>query len=188
MITSDMQLDKQKKLLIAIICLFMLYADFAYLLKAQLGGLNSTTQKISRLKEDIEALKGELAKMGSLKNKQALAKQKVGLQAMRIVPEGQLSSFLQEISEAANRNGIKIVQMLPARDQSGQKTAAGMDKFTPFLISLEMLGDYHALGKFINGLENGSVFLLVQELKISSYPADYLKQKVSLVLKTYAAK
>ena len=62
------------------------------------------------------------------------------------------------------------------------------DKFIPYLINLDLICDYHNLGKFINALENSKVFMEVQELKISTKLQDYIKQKINLAIRTYVAK
>jgi hypothetical protein len=69
-----------------------------------------------------------------------------------------------------------------------EKSMIGKDKLTALLINLDLLADYHNLGKFIQALEDSPVFMEVQELDISTQLPDYMKQKVTLVLKTYVTK
>jgi hypothetical protein len=185
---DNIQLDNQKKILIVIFFVLIVYVDLSYILKAQLAGLNSLNPKISRLEKDLKNLNHDLENMRIAKGKQGLVKQKAVLKSSKILPEGQISGLMQDISNEANKSNIRIIQIRPSRETLNAKSAIPADKFMPILINLDMICDYHNLGRFINWLENSEVFMQVQELKISTQALDYIKQKVVLVIKTYAAK
>lgn len=186
---NNIQLDKQKKILIIIFCVFIIYVDLNYILKAQKSGLTALDAKIARLDKDVAALNRGLENMRVAKSKQSLTVGSKAAKSTKILPEGQISGLLQDISKEANQFNIKIIQMRPARQQiqAGKPATAG-DNLIPYLITLDLISDYHSLGKFINSLENSLVFMRVQELKILTQVSDYLKQKVSLVIKTYVTK
>lgn len=189
---SSVHLDKQKKILIVIFCALIIYVDIAFILKIQTAGINSLDPKITRLKNDFVSLNRGLDNMRALrvsKGKQSLATQKAIIKPSKILPEGQISGLLQDISSKANKFDIKIDQIRPSRETVSAKNAVAEDKlFMPILINLVLTCDYHNLGKFINELENSQVFLGVQELKISTQLPNYMKQKVALILKTYVTK
>ncbi|MDO8489664.1 MAG: type 4a pilus biogenesis protein PilO [Candidatus Omnitrophota bacterium] len=185
---ANIQLDKQKKILIVIFCIFIVYVDITYILKAQLTALDKLTPKIIRLENDLKNLNRDLGNMHSAESKQGLPVKKPALKSSKILSEGQIPGLLQDISNEANKLGIKIKQMRPSREVQTVKSIIPVDKLTTFLINLDLMCDYHSLGKFINVLENSEVFMVMQELKISTQLPDYLKQKVALVVKTYAVK
>ena len=186
---ANIQLDKQKKILIVIFFVLIVYVDLAFILKAQTAGINNLKPKIGRLKNDLANLNRDLENMRVAKNKQSLAAQKAVVKSSKIIQEGQVSGLLQEISSLANKFDIKIIQIRPNRDiLFGKPAVPGGDKFTALLINLDLICDYHSLGKFINELENSLVFIGVAELKISMQVPDYMKQRVNLVLKTYVTK
>jgi Tfp pilus assembly protein PilO len=185
---SNLQLDKQKKILIVIICAIIIYVDASFILKTQIAALNSLNSKIVRSKSDLVNLNRDLIKMRASKGGKSEVAQKTIIKSSKLLLEGQLSGLLRDISIEANKFDIKIYQIRPGREIQAAKSAVGGDKFIPVLITLDLTGDYHNLGKFINNLENFPVFLGVQELKVSTGLADYLKQKIILALKTYVAK
>ena len=187
---SSVKLDKQKKILIAIIFVLVIYVDTAFILKSQISGVSSLNPKISRLKNDLSNLNRNLSNMRASKNTQGLATPRAqGINSSKILSEGQIPGLLQDISSEANKFDIQIGQIRPSREAANAKSAVAGDKlFTPILINLDLTCDYHNLGKFINELENFQVFLEAQELKISTSPLDYMKQKVTLILKTYVTK
>jgi len=183
---NNIQLDKQKKILIVIFAVFIVYVDTNYIFKAQMAGLKSLTPKITRLEKDLKNLNRDLENMRTAKGKPVLETAKAANGPAKIITESQISGLLQDISSAANKFDVKIIQIRPLRE-TGKSVIPG-DKFTPILINLDLICDYHNLGKFINSLENAPVFMGVAELKISTRLPDYLKQKVSLVIRTYVSK
>ncbi|MCX5668804.1 MAG: type 4a pilus biogenesis protein PilO [Candidatus Omnitrophica bacterium] len=185
---SNVQLDKQKKILIVIFCALIIYVDTTFILKSQTSGIKSLNPKITRLKNDLLNLDRDLNNMRTAQGKQGLATQKAIARSSKILAEGQIPGLLQDISSEANKFNIQIGQIRPSRETVNAKNVIAGDKITPILINLDLTCDYHNLGKFINELENLQVFLSVQELKISTQLPDYMKQKVTLVLKTYVTK
>lgn len=185
---GNIQLDKQKKILIVIFAILIVYVDTAYILKAQLAALNSLDPKISRLENDLKNLDRDLVNMRNSQAKPGAMVQKAVFKSAKILTEGQISGLLQNISNEANKLDIRIGQMRPSRETGAVKATVASDKLTPILINLDLICDYHNLGRFINRLENLDVFVAVQEIKIEKQLPDYLKQKVTLILKTYAVK
>ena len=185
---TNIQLDQQKKILIVIICALIVYVDFNFILKAQIAANASLNPKLSGLKSQLASINRDLEKMRLTQGKQAPVTTKVATKSSQIIPEGQISGLLQDISSQANKFDINIVQIRPIRESSNNKPVSGQDKFMPLSVQLDLICDYHNLGKFINALENSLVFMGVQELKISTQLPDYLKQRVSLMLKTYVTK
>ncbi len=185
---ANLQLDQQKKILIVIFCVLIVYVDLNYILKAQRAGVNSLDSKVMRLSNDLASLNRNLENMRISKNKQSLGAQKTISKSTKIISEGEISGFLQDISKEANNFNIKIIQMRPSRQVQAGKKSAVEDRLIPFLINLDLICDYHSLGKFINALEDSLIFVRVNELKISTQATDLMKQKVNLVLKTYVTK
>lgn len=183
---ANMQLDKQKKILIIIFCVFIVYVEANYILKAQIAGLKSLNPRIARLEKDLKNLNRDLEDMRVLKGKPALEAGRAANRAVRIINESQISGLLRDISSEANKFDVRIIQIRPLRETG--KSAIPGDKLTPVLINLDLICDYHHLGRFINSLENSAVFMGVAELRISTRTPDYLKQKVSLVIRTYVSK
>lgn len=183
---NNIQLDKQKKILIVIFAVLIIYVDTTYILKAQMGGLNSLNPKIARLERDLKNLNRDLDNMRNAKNKPLGEKNKIVNKSSKLISENQVSGLLQDISVAANKFDVKIIQIRPEREI--EKSSIPGDKLTPVLINLDLVCDYHSLGKFINSLENSLVFMGVVELKIATQIPDYIKQKVSLVVRTYVSK
>lgn len=186
---ETLELDNKKIILVILFSVLVLYLDINFVFKNQLGALKKIEPAIVGLKKNLENLKSDLVKMQELKKKQIGPPEKA-VKAKKIIPSEQLASLLQNLSDIANKNNVKIEQIKPAKDTqiSKQDKLPGMDKFQPVLITLDLESDYHNLGKFINDIENGKIFISVQSAKITTQQADFFKQKVNLVLSTYVKK
>jgi len=185
---TNIQLNKQNKILIVIFFVLIIFVDTRYILKGQRAGLSRLNPKIVKLKTDLAILNAGLENMRSSKSNLGGATQKKVMRPSRILRESQISELLQEISTAANKFDIKIAQIRTNRQAQKEKLAIGQDKLNSILINLNLVCDYHNLGRFIQDLENSPVFIGVQEWEISTQLPDYMKQKVTLALKTYVSK
>ena len=186
---NALKLDNKKIFLIALACLLMLYVDFALMMKLQLQGIRTLTPKIIKLRKDIDNLTKDLSWMQDLEQKAAKAQKQMGaFKTKEIISEDKLLLLLQEVSDLANENRVKIMQINTSRDTKAQEEVIAGERLLPIIIALDLSCGYHFLGSFINALENAGHFIDLQDMKIVRDPHNYLLQKVSLVLRTYAKK
>lgn len=182
-------LDTKKIFLIALIALFILYMDFSFIFKPQIRGIGIIGPKIIKLDKDISVLNKDLAALQDLQRSGLeVKKQEESSKSKKIIYEEKMPSLLQDLSDMANNNSIKIMQIKPSKDTKLKEEVIAGVKILPIIITLELSCGYHSLGAFINALENSAQYMAVQEMKITSDPNDYLYQKVNLVLKTYVKK
>ena len=187
---KKIELNNKKALLAVITALVIVYLDCSFVIKLQIQNLNRVTPGIQKLKEDINALSAQLAKMRGEKTKLVQAKEQAFSKSKKFITEEEVPSLLEEISETAKENDIELIQMKPSREKAAgvsPKDAAAL-KFTPFSISMSLSCGYHQLGRFLNSLENKNIFIAVQDMDISSRQKDYFKHKVELTLRVYAEK
>jgi len=177
-------LDNKKIALILIASLMLLYLDINFLFKAQMNGFKKSAEELTKTGNDLKILDAGLKNMREVKSKQKNLPENQA-KVKKIIFESQLVSLLQDISKIGNANNVKILQIKPSRDTLKAPAAS---KFSPVSISLDLICGYHNLGKFINDLENDQAFISVESLKIEAQPDDALRQKVSLILKTYVKK
>ncbi|MFA5275362.1 MAG: type 4a pilus biogenesis protein PilO [Candidatus Omnitrophota bacterium] len=185
---NEIHLDKQKKILVVIFCVILAYVDISFVLKPQLTFLNKLSSRIGKYKADLAGFEKDNLEMRKIKSNPALMKVKP--QGMKkIIADSEIGGLLQDISDSANKLDVKILQMKPLKENAaaGDKVP-GVEKFIPLTIILDTVCDYHQLGKFINTLEAGDIYIKVAEIKISAQSTDYFKQKASLIIKTYVKK
>jgi len=185
------QLDNKKLGLLVIISVAIFYIDFNFIFKFQISALDKGNAEIVKLKGELENFKIDLKKMQELKSKEAPLLAKPEIKARKFINESQFSTLLDDISKIANKNEVRIIQIKPSREAQDTNNASRNKesaKFTPYFINLDLTCGYHNLGKFINGVENLQIFVMVQNIRIETQENNYLNQKVSLTLLTYVKK
>jgi Tfp pilus assembly protein PilO len=137
------------------------------------------------LKQDLNGLEKDLAML-----KKGEFKQKEPAGIKRIILEDELPLFLQKVSNLANTHKIKIMQMRPLREQDTKdvKLTAEPLKRNSIFINLDLSGDYHNLGRFINALENAPELLSVESIKIESVADNYFQQNAFIEIRVYVKK
>lgn len=181
-ILAALESDRKTLILAVVIFVFAIYLDYAFVIGWQKGLLNVSEKKVQKINAEISALMQDLARMRSLQKKQ----QELGKSGFKkVITEDEVSLLLRDISNMANASNVKVVQIKPLRSQSPPKAEDGA---YPLNISLELLCAYHALGSFINRLEDAEQIMEVAQLKVLPQAENYFYQQVSLILKTYVKK
>lgn len=175
-------LDKKKAILIIVIGLAVISIDCVVFIKLQLRKIKTVAPQVVKLRAEIDTLTKDLANIQDLKRRQNETKQKTG--DKKIISEEEVPLFLQEISDIANNNKVKIMQIKPAKEIPAESGA----KFNHLIITLDLSCDYHQLGAFLNNLWASRGGIVVQNMKISRDPGNYFSQNVNLVVKTYVKK
>jgi Tfp pilus assembly protein PilO len=182
---EKINLDKKSILIIILAALLIVYLDYAFLIKGQMRSLSVVAPKVAKIREDLSDLNKNLFAIQDLKNKQALS---AASKVKKIISQEQVALLLQDISNIANNNSVKILQMKPTKETQGKQEKVMTLTLSPILVTLDLICSYHSLGKFINDLENAEIFMLVQNIKIIEREPDSLIQEVNLVLRTYVKK
>lgn len=182
-------MDNKKLLLIATASVIAIYLDFMLIIKPQVRSITGTMQKKAQKQQDLKNLMKYSNNLKELEDKQSAEKQKLLLKAKKIIPEEQLPLLLQNLSETANKNDVRVLQIKPFKESPGKSDkGSAVIGAIPLLIKLDLVCGYHNLGRFINNLENAQIFIAVQEMKITAQQTDYFRQKVNLTLRTYVKK
>ncbi len=186
---NELKLDNKKIFLIVLACLLILYIDFTFIIKLQLQGIRTLTPKVIKMKKDIDNLAKDLSSMQDLERKAGRDKAQIeSLRPKEIISEDKILLLLQEISDLANKNKVKIMQINTPRDKKAPEEIIAGERLSPIIITLDLTCGYHSLGTFINALENARQFIDVQDMKIIRDPRNYLLLNANLILKTYAKK
>ncbi len=182
---NNLELDKKKMILLIFGLVLIIYFDFSFLIKLQAALSKKIGSKVAKITQEINKTKKDLLAMQSQKNKQPNLQVKT--LSKKLISEEEVGSLLNEISDTANKNNIKIVQIKPNR-QSAVKDKKAALKQPSIGINLELIANYYSLEAFINNLENAQNFIAVKGLKITRTEKDPFNENVSLELQTYVKK
>ncbi|MFC1674361.1 type 4a pilus biogenesis protein PilO [Candidatus Omnitrophota bacterium] len=176
------QLEKEKLILVVLVCLVVVYLDFAFLISMQSRGVSRAMQRMVELKEQMQTLKRDLALMQQAVSSKRPVKH---VKPQRVILDQEVPSLLQDISKIAKKNAVRIMQIKPQKSESKPDAPAQPGGISPLSIRLELLAGFHEFGSFIADLEGGEVYLAVDEISMFTDARNSLKRKVNLVLKTY---
>lgn len=177
------ELDIKKVAVIVLFSFALIYTDASFLLKNQFLSLRATDKKIEQLQKAISTVSKELEKMSEEKARAQRENQSGG---KTLIAEEQIPSLLHIISNFANDDKVKIMQMRPVKETTAQNAGSGAQ--IPLSIIMDLSCSYHNCGKFINDLENAGQFMAAQEVRIMNRPDTSLEQGVYLIIKTYVKK
>ena len=176
------QLNKQMVILIMLIFAAVVYVDFSFVISTQSRSLQGIDAKIKQTVSSIASLNRDLVVMKTKKKEQAQQFAKAPVK--KIISDSEFVLLLNDISKKANKFNMKIVQLKP-----GQISPKDIDKNRgkpqTMAISMDLIGNYHSLGAFINSLENSKEFIAVSGIKIGHQDSNYLVENISLDLYTY---
>ncbi len=180
-------MSNKKIILIVLVFLVVCYFDYTFILQSQFKSAKELGLEIINTEKNINKLNKELSNLEEQKRKMAGSEKEGLAKVKKIISAEEIPLLLNEISDIANNNQIKIMQIKPAKEVKDVKSSLPLkaQDFGLELITLELVCDYHNFGKFLNILENNQVFLTLEELKISPIAGNYFSQNVRMVLKTY---
>jgi len=179
---DKIELDNKKLILIGLVAVTVLYLDLSMILKIQLASLGTLRNKINRIKADIFTLNTELARFANIQEKQNGAKTR----QKKIISEQELPSLLETISDIANKNNVKMLQVNPVKEikQDLKKDPRAMN-FTPVHIDLNITSTYYNFIIFLKEMEELEDLVIVEDFRIKRDDSNYLVENISLKLKTY---
>jgi len=191
--------DKKKTVIVTLILGIIIFCELYLILPHQIKGIVLTTKEITKLKKGIANLKKEYNRMKSLMQEEPTAKDKVSSSSKKIYASSELPVLLKNISQIANNNNVRVVQISFNEEKNGmtkgktptkkatknKKDSLLIEKYLAFNIEMEIEAGYHNIGRFLTDLDNSDAVLETTELSISIKPQDILKQEAKLTLRTY---
>lgn len=188
-LVDSLDLDNKKLILIAILSIIVFYIDFSFILKGQMDSVARLNPKLKTMQQNITNFQRDFKFMQDSNRKQGITSLNVAAKPKKLIFEYQVASLLQDIAKLANSNNIRILHIKNSKESQVKSDKSGaIGKFPALFITLDLICDYHALGKFINALENQEVFVAVQDLRINYQDQDPNKHKVNVILRSYVKK
>lgn len=192
--------DLEKMVLIAIAAFIVVFSLIQF-------GIIPSFRTLGKLDKDIRSGKDALEKARTLvANKSQLQARLSSMQDKRkefekeLPPYREMPNILQRISEAAEKNKIKIIKMEPLRAEKAAETAkyAGAKQgakaeaskkpkaiYVEIPIQVEARGGYHAIGEFINSIETSDNVMSIGDIDITSNPDDIQSHNARFLIIAY---
>jgi len=157
--------------------------DYFILMKPQLGTLAKINPEVKILSDNLKRTKTDIERIMEYKGQIQKLKEGVDALRLRVRTKQEVPIVLEKISRIANKNRVKIDQIMPNPLQQ-KVLLEGNDKtYFDLPIIIEARSGYHDFGRFINELENDDIFFKVDGFTIAAMPGSQLNA-VQLTLKT----
>ena len=177
--------DKEKTMLAVIAAVILIVVYFNFLVRPAASSLVKIVPKVSSLRKDIVSAKGLISNRGvTEKMRQELSKKLEGLE--KIFPrEREIPRLLESLSKIAGDSGVKILAIKPVAAVQGQD-AKDSEIYLTIPIEIEARSGYHELGRFLEKLERGERFIMIDNIEINANPESIHSHDVRLIAVTYA--
>jgi Tfp pilus assembly protein PilO len=166
--TKFRSLDEKNLYYVFIIALIIIFAlDYFILMRPQLNSLLKIGGNVATMTDDLKQAKDNISKLESYKQDVERLKTEYDIEQTKIRSKEEVSFIMEKISVLADKNHIKIDQILPRME--GQKEILDNKKLTYFSlpIEIEARASYHNFGEFINDLERADVYFKISDFSMA---------------------
>lgn len=174
--------EKQMYYILIGALVFVFLLDYFILMRPQLGTLNKISPEIKILKEDIEKAKTDIEKESFYRGEISRLQEEVDQANIKLRSKEEVPLILEYISRIADEHDLKIDQIMP--DVEAQEVV--LEKSEKAYFNLPILIDarssFHNFGKFINGLENGDIFLTIAAFTVAKSDNDRRLHTIKITL------
>jgi|SRR3989338_162234 len=146
--------------------LFIFLLDYFILMRPQMVILTKISPELKLLSQDIEKAREDIGKLGFYQAEVRRLESQLAQTSKTIKSKEEVSIILEQISRMANRNNIRIDQIMPSMEE--QKVLLEDNKRTYYALPIlvQAKSGYHDFGRFLNQMERNDLFLYVASFSI----------------------
>ncbi|MFH1645655.1 MAG: type 4a pilus biogenesis protein PilO [Candidatus Omnitrophota bacterium] len=179
------EFNKNQLAVFGIGLLIILILDCSFFIGPSFKSLQAISAALNGAKIQLANAQRETAQLAAYENNIKLLNDKISLYKKKFSTKQQIGLLLESFSAIAKKTGVKIVSVRPHDDSPSLRTAEKESLYKRFPISINALCSYHALGKFLDSLEDADIFMKVTDLKIKSSSSAPLEHGVYILVNTY---
>src|SRR3989344_131290 len=138
--------------------LFIFLLDYFILMRPQMVILTKISPELKLLSQDIEKAREDIGKLGFYQAEVRRLESQLAQTSKTIKSKEEVSIILEQISRMANRNNIRIDQIMPSMEE--QKVLLEDNKRTYYALPIlvQAKSGYHDFGRFLNQMERNDLF------------------------------
>ena len=160
--------EKSRNFILGGVLILIFILDYFLVMGPQLNTLRALNPKISALSSDIKTAKEGMAKINQYRQDIAKLNEKQEKANRRVITKEEVNWVLDSISRIAIDERVKIDQIMPLKGSETVLLSNKEGKYYSFPIMVNARCGYHELGKFLNKIEHGDVFLSVNDLNFAA--------------------
>ncbi|MCA9393380.1 MAG: type 4a pilus biogenesis protein PilO [Candidatus Omnitrophica bacterium] len=150
---------------VGLLAVFLL--DYFLLMAPQLKTLSKINPEIKILGEDIGKARNNIQRLAQYQSQVTKLTADIALENKKVELRDEVPLILEHISRVAGEYKVKINQIMPNVIDSEIVLENDERIYYDLPIDIEARAGYHDLGRFVNAIEQGSIFLKVGELTIA---------------------
>ncbi len=185
---NEVVFDKKKVILIFIVFATVVYADIAFLMRWQFNSIKNSGPEVNQLKQNIDTLNSDIARMEDEKKRQDMERKMFKERPRKIPSNEMLPQVLSRISDLANKNGVKIMQIDANRSKGKPAQPAAGEPYPWVPVTADLICEYHQFGAFLNDIEEMDEVVAVMDFRMIPDPEKANKQNINITFKAYVDK
>lgn len=154
-------------LLIGVLFLILI-VDYLVIMQFQLRTLGSLNPKIKTLSEELSGTKNNIQRLSQYEDEIKKLNRQLGRFIRRVKGKEEIPQALENISVIANKNGVKIEQIMPDTSTNEPVLQNSEGQYFIIPVIIEAKAGYHNFGRFLNQMEEEGVFLNVADFTLAA--------------------
>lgn len=160
--------DKTLYYVFGVVLLTVFLLDYFLLMRPQLNTLAKINPEIKILREDIGKARNDIARIGQYQSQVKKFQADINQENKKVELRDEVPLILEHISRIADQNKVTINQIMPNVIDSEIVLENDERIYYDLPIDIEARASYHDLGRFVNAIEQGPIFLKVGEMTMAS--------------------
>ncbi len=161
-------------------------ADYFVVMNPQLKTLGTINSKILQLSKDFKTAKEEIGKTRQYHQEVVKFREQLKKDERRIIKNEEVNSVLEAISRMAREENIRVDQIMPIVGSEKVLLKNRDEKYYSLPIMVTVRCGYHDLGRFLNRVENGDIFLDISDFSIAASSDDSMRHAIKITFKVVA--
>jgi len=174
--------EKNPYYLIGGFLLLLLIVDYLVVMQFQLRTLSTLSPKIKSLSNELNGTENNIQRLPQYKKEIERLSALLERINIKIRTKEEVPMILENISVIANRNGVRIEQIMPDTTTMDPILQNESGAYYSIPIVVEAKSGYHALGHFLNDLEKEGALLSIPDFTIGHNKSEPRASIVKLTL------
>ncbi len=158
--------EKNPYYLIAGFLVLLLIVDYLVVMQFQLRTLSTLSPKIKGLSDELSVTENNIQRLPQYKKEIERLSSSLERINKKVRTKEEIPMILENISVIANRNGVKIEQIMPDTTTTDPILQNDSGAYYSIPIVVEAKSGYHELGRFLSDLEREGALLSIPDFTI----------------------
>lgn len=174
--------EKNPSIVIFVAVGMILAVYYVVFLQGKLKELTELSTTISNSQQALDVTKNDIQRYPQYQDEVKNLQGKITALSRKIKSKEEIPGALQNLSQLASKNGVKIEQLMPDTDRGKVLLKNKEGKYVAIPVIIGAKSSYHNFGRFINALEQQGIFSSVADFGLVTNPEDSNQHLLKLVL------